>query len=171
MSSLDTAKEKAARAWIVTRLGSLPYGTVINPTPFYYSSAQDFITQNFNSQVSSINYDTFECNFVMLYFLRFQDSRTQGCDENPLSNVWYGLTIFKHFKDVRGDNTNSHDEIIDLILLVRTRLLENRDHPTIAGLSNTPLEATDNLRRDSICEFLKDVRGDYQNFKFSVEVV
>lgn len=169
-----TAKEQSSRDWIKASIIEVDPSLAVMVTPFYFSSIQDFIGQCFPDQVdgmSAADYERFEANFVEITFLRFQDSETDGCDDNPITFVWYNIHVFKQFKDVRGAGTNSHDELLDFVVALHNKFLDDREHPIYGEfLTRYPLTQPNNLQRRAESEFLAGQTGDIINLQVRMEV-
>lgn len=170
MANLTPQKERDIRTWIGSKLTGLPFNTTFLRSIWYYTGKQEFIQRNFLSVADTIDVDKFECDFVMLYALRPQASLTQGCEDNPVRNIFYNLHIFKSFVEVRDDNSISEDDLMELIITVENKMLINLDHPSMPGVSHTGLTPRDNIQRGVNSPFLRNVVGDYINMQFSVEV-
>jgi len=168
------AKEKASRDWAKSTINAVDPDLPVMITPFYFSGKEDFIAQVYQMQVDSMTeaqYDAFESSFAIITFLRFQDSDTDGCDDNPVTFVWYNIHIFKQFKDVRAAGTNSHDELLDLVVALHNRFLDDREHPTYGeSLTRYPLTQPNNLQRRAESEFLVGQVGDIINLQVRMEV-
>lgn len=167
-------KELASRNWIKDTINEVVPDLPVMITPFYFSSKEDFIAQCHQSLVDSMDksqFEAFEAYFAEITFLRFQDSDTEGCDDNPVTFVFYNVHIFKQFKDVRSAGTNSHDELLDLVVALHNKFLDDREHPTYGeALTRYPLTQPNNLQRRAESEFLVGQIGDIINLQVRMEV-
>lgn len=75
--------------------------------------------------VRSIDKET-EIQFLEIEFLKFTDSTTEGFDDCPAVEITYGLHVFKEFKDLRSDGSNSDLDFVGCILAMRNGILNNR---------------------------------------------
>lgn len=167
-------KEKASRDWIKDSINAVDATLPVMVTPFYFSGKEDLIAQLHQSSVDTLTkeeYEAFEASFATITFLRFQDSDTDGCDDNPVTWVYYNIHVFKQFKDVRSAGTNSHDELLALAVALHNKFLDDREHPTYGeSLTRYPLTMPNNLQRRAESEFLVGQIGDIINLQVRMEV-
>src|ERR1043165_6491401 len=59
--------------------------------------------------VQNIDEET-EVKYIYISFLGFEDSATDGCDDNPSVNLKYNAHVFLGYKERRSDNSSSEKD-------------------------------------------------------------
>lgn len=115
--------EKNIRLEIKTILEGLPVeiGNVFERRRLITDRA-DFV-----KKLSVLAADVKEIRFAEISLLQFDDSEDEGCDDEPVCILTYGLHLFQEFKDSRSDDTNSDASFNASILAIRNYFLYNRD--------------------------------------------
>ena len=85
--------------------------------------------------------DETEVVYLKIDFLGFQDSDTDGCEDNPVSFLSYNLHAFQQYRDVRGDGSTGLKDIKALLLNLRNRFREtdNNARLLLSGCELQPL--------------------------------
>ena len=72
--------------------------------------------------------DETEVKFIKIDFLGFEDSDTDGCDDNPVVFLNYNLHVFQQYKEKRSDDSTSTNDIKQLVIALRNRFLEAKNN-------------------------------------------
>lgn len=102
-----------------------------NPLVDSKQDAVDLLT------VQNIDDET-EVKYIYISFLGFEDSATDGCDDNPSVNLTYNAHLFWGYKERRSDNSTSEKDFKALVLDLRNKFL-NRNRVILPNCETTPL--------------------------------
>lgn len=72
--------------------------------------------------------DETEVTFIKIDFLKFEDSKTDGCEDNPVVYAVYNLHLFQQFKEKRSDDSTSTGDIKRLVLNLRNLFLATKNN-------------------------------------------
>lgn len=164
---LTTARENTIRAYLAAQsLIALPdYANHIFPTPVYFASAQDFAAMVQETFVQK----TYKVFYLMINFGRFEDSRTRGCDDDPVLTVSYKFQLFRETQEARNSNPNSHDQLVTDMVNLRNRFLATQDI-TPNQIVHSPLVQVGDMITIQDCEYVVGILGDWMNFRVNVEI-
>jgi hypothetical protein len=133
---LTPEKELAIREAQGTKIALLT-GSVFVRRPMI-DSKQDWVDLLGKENVDG----EYEVKYCTVDLLSFTDSEEEGCDDDPVVNLLYGVRIFHGYKEKRSDDSNSTDDFIALILNLRNAYL-NADRsvgsPAIPKVESLPL--------------------------------
>ena len=112
--------------------------------------------------------DEIEIVFGKLDFLKFEDSTTDGCDDEPLVTLFYKLHLFQQFKEKRSDNSTSAKDFTALILNLRNRFLQSNRMLGASNIEHLPLRQilVITLGEDP----LMGAEGHFADFEIRVEI-
>ena len=88
--------------------------------------------------------DETEVKFIKIDFAKFEDSKTDGCEDNPVVYIVYNFHAFQQYKAKRTDNSTSTSDFKKLVLNLRNLFLvtENNARRIAANCESTPLIQT-----------------------------
>lgn len=69
--------------------------------------------------------DEMELRVCTVDLLQFLDSEEEGCDDDPVTTLTYGVHVFHQFKESRSDDSTSTDDFNALLLNLRNSFLSN----------------------------------------------
>jgi len=102
--------------------------------------------QDWAEQLGVENVDgELEIRFCTVDLLSFTDSETDGCFDDPLVTLTYGVHLFYQYKETRSDFSNSTDDFTAMLLSLRTsflnanRGLAPRGYPALENVEHLPL--------------------------------
>lgn len=162
---LTPEKELAARTKLKTDLLTVGMIGSVFIKPAYFTSKADFVEQLGNQVAPG---DDLEVQFCQVSFLKFEDSKTDGCADDPLVYVHYKIHLFHEFRQARKDGTNSHDTFVALILNLRNKFLLTQD--AVANSERSPLAQEQFMLTDTENEFFPGAFGHYTNLITKIEV-
>ncbi|MBS1797457.1 MAG: hypothetical protein JSS81_26780 [Acidobacteria bacterium] len=70
--------------------------------------------------------DQTEVKYIYISFLGFEDSETDGCDDEPVVTLTYNAHVVWGFNERRGDESFSEKDFKALVLNLRNKFLESR---------------------------------------------
>ncbi len=79
-----------------------------------------------------------EVKFIYISFLGFQDSATDGCDDNPVVYLTYNAHVVWGFNEKRSDDSFSEKDFKALVLNLRNKFL-NKNRTILADCETSPL--------------------------------
>lgn len=137
MPNLTPEKEaeilEALRAKVATAEGA---ANVVSDEPLLDS--KDDVLETICFQNSD---DETEVKFIKIDFVKFEDSKTDGCEDNPVVYATYNFHLFQQFKDKRTDNSTSTADFKKLVLSLRNLFLvtANNARRVAANCETAPL--------------------------------
>lgn len=89
--------------------------------------------------------DESEVKYLYLSFAGFEDSLTDGCDDNPVVYLNYNAHLFWQYKEKRSNNTSSENDFKKLVISLRNKFLEteNNARSLAANSEHLPLKQND----------------------------
>lgn len=87
--------------------------------------------------------EEYELKVCTVDLLQFADSDDEGCDDDPVVVLTYGVHLFHEFKEVRSDDSTSTDDFYALVLNLRNAFLDkNRSLGDLDKVESLPLTQT-----------------------------
>lgn len=113
-----------------------------------------------------------EFRVLLVDYDRFEDTE-DGCDDEPVYNLVYGLKLAVSHSDKRPDDSTSTDDFARFALTMRARVLANRQF-SFAGAGAYDRLRCENLEAVSFDPFGEDeetlIRGPVGEFSLKVRV-
>lgn len=115
--------------------------------------------------------DETEVKYLKIDFLGFEDSPTDGCEDNPLVYATYNLHLFQQFNAGRSDETTSTKDIKKLLFALRNLFLEtaNNARQLAPGSESLPLTQNNFILLDN--DPLTGYYGHFVDLKLRVEIL
>lgn len=137
MQTLTPEKELLILAALKAKIESVPGAVNVVADEPLLDSKQDFL----DAICVQTSDDETEVVYLKIDFLGFEDSETDGCEDNPVSFLSYNLHAFQQYKELRGDGSSGLKDIKALLLNFRNRFLETDNNARIllAGCELQPL--------------------------------
>lgn len=124
MPNLTIEKEALVLAALKSKLESVAGAENVVADEPLLDSKQDFLD---TICVQNVDDET-EVKYIKIDFLGFEDSSTDGCDDNPVVFVSYNCHVFQQYKEIRGDDSASSRDIKRLVIGLRNRFLETANN-------------------------------------------
>ncbi len=115
--------------------------------------------------------DETEVKFIKIDFVKFEDSKTDGCEDSPVVYATYNFHLFQQYKEKRSDNSTSTADFKRLVLNLRNLFLitENNARRLAANCEHLPLKQTNQitLGNDELTGFY----GHFTDLECKVEIL
>ena len=109
-----------------------------------------------------------ETVFGKLDFLKFEDSSSDGCDDEPLVTLFYKLHLFQQFKEKRSDNSTSANDFVALVLNLRNKFLESNRRLVSSNIEHLPLRQLIAITLGE--DPLMGAEGHFADFEIKVQI-
>ena len=80
-----------------------------------------------------------EVKYIYLSFLGFEDSLTDGCEDDPSVSLTYNAHCFWQYQELRADGSYSERDFVNLILNLRNEFLKS-NRVILTDTETTPLK-------------------------------
>ncbi len=124
MPNLTPEKELLILTALKAKIETVPGAVNVIADEPLLDSKQDVLDIICRSNVD----DETEVVYLKIDFLGFQDSATDGCDDNPVVFLNYNLHVFQGFKEIRSDNSTSAADLKRLVINLRNEFLRTDDN-------------------------------------------
>jgi|GEM_PF-6185201 len=161
---LTAALEKQIRAALAAKIGAAA-ANIITEEPTI-DSKHDEIDLFTKTNVD----DELEVVCGKLDFLKFEDSATDGCDDNPLCTIKYRLHLFQGYKKKRSDDSTSAEDFKDLILELRNLLLKPNRMLVSPKIEHLPLRQLTDITLDNDPLMPALGYGHFADFEIKVQI-
>jgi hypothetical protein len=108
-----------------------------------------------------------EVSYIYWSLLGYEDSTTDGCDDNPVVYLIYNAHVFRGYKEKRSDNSFSEKDFKALILNLRNKFLQ-KNRTILANCETTPLKPNNFIVLGD--DPLTGAYGHYYDLTLKVEV-
>lgn len=135
MANLTPEKEKQILEALKAKF-ELYAANVITDEPLF-DSKQDVVDA---ITIENVDQET-EVVYCKLSLSGFEDSATDGCDDEPVVFLTYTAHLFRQYKEKRSDDSTSENDLKALILNLRNKFLE-RGRELLADCEHAPLRQT-----------------------------
>lgn len=138
MQTLTPEKELEILAALKAKIVAVPGATnVIADEPLFDS--KDDILDAICLQNAD---DETEVVYLKIDFLQFEDSETDGCEDNPVSFLSYNLHVFQQYSEKRSDDSSGLNDLKAFLINLRNRFREtdNNARQLLAGCETEPLK-------------------------------
>lgn len=169
MPSLTSEKEAAILEALKLKVESVPgVINVITNEPLL-DSKQDILRKFCVKHAGNKNKT--EVVYLKVDFLGFEDSLTDGCEDNPVVFLSYNLHVFQGYQEIRTDGSTSAGDIKQLVINLRNEFLrtQNNARRLAAGSESTPLRQNNFIILDN--DPLTGAYGHYVDLIARVEIL
>lgn len=164
MNKFSQTAESLIRNWIMQIVqDSIPTAERFR-SPYYFSTDADYLS--FIDQEFVNNYPI---EYFMLSFGMYKNSLKKGCEDDPDVFLIYEAQYFRRFHQDNDANENSHDIIVNNMILLRDKVLQRLD---IEPNKKTILsfDQAGGMVKYEESEYVAGIFGDWFNFEITVEV-
>lgn len=170
MPHLTEAEEHTLRGEIVAYIATVALCGNVFDRRRKFNSRNDFL-ERCGATVGTGATKKREIRFVEAELLLIDDDATEGFDDCPVPNITYGLHMFHEFVDQRPDGGNSDRSFTDLVLQLRSKIL---NAPTFlsgrAVVEKRLTEPDETEFRQFGADTFTDVVGHFQDLQMRVKV-
>lgn len=161
--SLTAEKELAIRTSLGEKVAAITNSVFIR-RPLFDSK------QDWTEGLGHVNIDgETEIRACTVDLYSFTDSPTEGCDDDPVVTLTYGVHLFHQYQESRTDESNSTDDFNAAVLDLRNTFLQgSRDVAGAAGSEYLPLVQSGFIILDD--DPLTGAFGHYVDLQAQVEV-
>ena len=137
MPNLTDEKEAEILEALRAKVASLPNAKNVIADEPLLDSKQDVLkticVQNTDKKT--------EVKYIKIDFLGFEDSATDGCEDNPVVYLSYNLHVFQQYVEKRKDNSTSTKDVKKLVIDLRNLFLvtENNARVILPNTETQPL--------------------------------
>lgn len=186
--SLTDSEELEIRKALALKAMNVPSAGFIIPAPIFFVKREDFF-----KGISSLVLDTqkklelTDVVFCVITLRKFEDSKSEGCGDEPLCRLTYNFYFFQEYDSELGDESGAPDEFlkstlksyndfIKTILQARNEFLGIQNLPSAEipenfDIKTNPFEQDDYIVEKGKCRYIPGVKGHSIDLQTVVQVL
>lgn len=135
--------------------------------PYYFASPQDFAASF--GENSNFDPKTYKVKCAIIYYGNFLNSKTKGCEDDPNLFIALKIQLYRTLQQHTVGDVNSHDLLVDDIIDLRNKLLNNLDIEFNRITIHEIAQMGDMINAQQ-CQFVVGDLGDWVNLRLTIEV-
>lgn len=172
---LTDVEELIIRKAIGTKTATVETAGFVIPAPIFFVDKADFFA-TVQELLEQKQIETTPIAFCCISFLKFTDSPSEGCGDQPLVRILYNFYFFRQYDLEREDESEvtpdaflkttlkSYNAFIKTILEARNEFLGvqdlvSSDLPENFDVKTSSLKQTDFVEESDICRYIPGVKG------------
>ncbi|HEX8248971.1 MAG TPA: hypothetical protein VF599_12410 [Pyrinomonadaceae bacterium] len=163
MPNLTPEKEQEILDALAAKLAAIEGIDNIVTDDFYTDSKHD-VLDRLTVQNSD---DETEIKYCYLTFQSFEDSTTDGCDDNPVVFLVYNAHLMWQYKPARSDGSTPQKDLKRLVINLRNKFLQ-KNRTLAENCEHLPLKQNNFIILGD--DPLTDVEGYYVDLQIKVEI-